>query len=216
MQAEAADLRQKILGGLERLAVLMRADARRSAAQVGINPAQDAILHLLRARPQGLRVQELARHLNVRQPTITDSLSALERKGLIERRADPADGRAAIVKLGREGLPLGQPARTAALSQTAAALAELSEAEQRSLLKMLIKLIRALQLRNAIPPQRMCVTCRYFGPNMYPGADAPHHCGFVNAAFGAAALRLDCADHEEAGAVEAARNWEIFAATSAS
>jgi hypothetical protein len=50
---------------------------------------------------------------------------------------------------------------------------------------------------------------------MYPGADAPHHCAFVNAAFGAAALRLDCADHEEAGPEEAARNSQIFAAPSA-
>jgi DNA-binding MarR family transcriptional regulator len=215
MQAEAADLRQKIVDGLERLAVVMRADARRSAAQHGINPAQDAILRLLRARPQGLRVQELARHLNVRQPTVTDSLSALERKGLIERRADPADGRAAIVKPVPEGLPLGHPARTAELTQIAAALAGLSEAEQMGLLKMLIKLIRGLQLLNAIPPQRMCVTCKYFRPNMYPGAEAPHHCAFVNAAFADAALRLDCRDHEDAGAAEAARNWQIFAAPSA-
>jgi hypothetical protein len=79
-------------------------------------------------------------------------------------------------------------------------------------LQILIKLIRGLQLRDAVPPQRMCVTCKYFRPNMYPGAAAPHHCAFVNAAFGAAALRLDCSDHEEAGAAEAARNWEIFAA----
>jgi DNA-binding MarR family transcriptional regulator len=213
-QAEAADLRQKILDGLERLASVMRADARRSAAQSGINAAQDAILRLLRARPQGLRVQELARHLNVRQPTVTDSLIALERKGLVERAADPADGRASLVKPAREGLPLGQMAQTGASNQTAAALAQLSEAEQTGLLKMLIKLIRGLQLSNAIPPQRMCVSCKYFRPNVHTDARAPHHCTFVDAAFGDAALRLDCRDHEEADAAEAARNWKIFAAAS--
>jgi hypothetical protein len=37
----------------------------------------------------------------------------------------------------------------------------------------------------------------------------------VNAAFADAALRLDCRDHEDAGAAEAARNWQIFAAPSA-
>src|SRR5262249_54050062 len=143
--------------GLERLALVMRADARRSASPLGINAAQDAILHLLRARPEGLRVQALAGHLNVRQPTVTDSLLALERKGFIQRLSDPSDGRATIVKLAQGALA---NAKAAVSLHTAAAVAELSETEQTSLLKTLIKLIRSLQLRNAIPPQRMCVTCK--------------------------------------------------------
>jgi DNA-binding MarR family transcriptional regulator len=197
----------KILDGLERLSLVMRGDARRAAAALGINAAQDAILRLLLARPNGLRVQELANHLNVRQPTITDSLSALERKGLIERLADPDDGRAIIVQAAHNALPR---AKTAMPMHTAAALAELSEAEQTSLLKTLIKLIRSLQLQNAIPPQRLCVTCKYFHPNVHPDARAPHHCAFVDAAFGDGALRLDCSDQEQAEAAEAARNWRIF------
>ncbi|MCI0466816.1 MAG: hypothetical protein L0Y57_07405, partial [Beijerinckiaceae bacterium] len=53
-------LRDRILDGLERLATVMRADARRSAAPLGINTAQDAILRLLIARPAGLRVRAIA------------------------------------------------------------------------------------------------------------------------------------------------------------
>lgn len=216
MQADAPNLREKILDGLERLALVMRAEARRSAAELGLNAAQAAILRLLERRRSGLRVQELARHLNVRQPTVTDSLSALERKGFVRREADSADRRAAIVRPARAEHPTRPMSKTEAASQIAAALAGLSEAEQAGLLQTLIKLIRGLQLRDAIPPQRMCVTCKYFRPNIYPGADAPHHCTFVNAAFGAAGLRLDCSDHEEAGEAEAARIWEIFAASSTS
>jgi hypothetical protein len=136
----------------------------------------------------------------------------LERKGFVHRLADPADGRATIVKAAPDALP---KANAAVSMHTAAAVAELSEGEHTSLLKTLIKLIRSLQLRNAIPPQRMCVTCKYFCPNMYPDERAPHHCAFVDAAFGDRALRLDCADHEEAGASVAAGNWKTFAATGA-
>ncbi|MGH6851926.1 MAG: MarR family winged helix-turn-helix transcriptional regulator [Methylocella sp.] len=200
-------MRERLLDGLERLASVMRADVRRSAAPRGLNPAQDAILRLLLARPAGVRVSALARHLGVRQPSVTDSVIALERKGLVCRQADPADARATIVKVTPEARM--QPA-AAVPSLAAASLADLSEAEQASLLITLIKLIRSLQLRQAIPPQRLCVTCKYFRPNVHPEPEAPHHCAFVDAPFGDRALRLDCAEHEQAGAPEMARNWNAF------
>lgn len=208
MNRSNADLRQKILDGLERLSCVMRADARRKAAAFGINAAQDAILRLLLSRPGGMRVQQLANHLKVSQPAITDSLSALERKGLVQRLPDPEDGRATLVKPARATRSCGNRALS---TPAARAIAGLSENEQTSLLTTLIKLIRSLQLQNAIAPQRLCVTCKYFRPHMHPNARAPHHCAFVDAAFGDSALRLDCRDHQDAEASQAARNWEIFA-----
>jgi DNA-binding MarR family transcriptional regulator len=148
-----------------------------------------------------------AGHLGVRQPTVTDSVIALERKGLVRRQADPADARATIVKVTPDAV--ARPA-AAVPSLAAAALADLTEAEQASLLQTLIKLIRSLQLRQAIPPQRICVTCKYFRPNVHPEPAEPHHCAFVDAPFGNRALRLDCAEHEQAGAPEMARNWNAF------
>ena len=201
------DLRERLLDGLERLASVLRADARKSSALHGLNPAQDALLRLLVTRPAGLRVRALAEHLGVRQPTITDSAIALERKGLVRRHVDPADARATLVKAtSRASRQGGREVR----SQAAAALADLSEVEQISLLNILIKVIRSLQLRGAIPPQRLCVTCKYFRPNAHPEEDARHHCAFVDAPFGDRALRLDCAEHEQAGAIEMARNWDVF------
>ncbi|MGQ0444027.1 MAG: MarR family winged helix-turn-helix transcriptional regulator [Beijerinckiaceae bacterium] len=204
---ETTTVRERLIDGLERLASVMRADVRRSAALRGLNPAQDAILRLLLARPAGVQVSALARHLGVRQPTVTGSVSALERKGLVCRQADSADARAVVVKVmpnARPQIALGCP------SHTAAALADLSEAEQARLLKTLIKLIRNLQLRKAIPAQRLCVTCKYFRPNVHPRPEAPHHCAFVDASFGDRALRLDCAEHEPANSAEQARNWAVF------
>jgi len=195
------------MDGLDRFASAMRTEVRRTVASRGLNPAQDAILRMLLARPAGLRVQALAEHLGVRQPTATDSVIALERKGQVRRQADPTDARATIVKVTPEAL--AKPAASVP-SLAAAALADLSEAEQVRLLKTLIKLIRSLQLRHAIPPQRFCVSCKYFRPNVHPEAEAPHHCAFVDAPFGDGALRLDCTEHEQASAPEKAQNWDAF------
>jgi DNA-binding MarR family transcriptional regulator len=206
-EVEPVALRDRLLDGLERLAAVMRADGRRSAAPRGLNPAQDAILRLLLARPAGVRVSRLALHLGVSQPSVTDSVIALERKGLVCRQAVPEDARAVVVK----ATPSTQPHKTPdTVSHTAAALMDLSETEQAGLLKTLIKLIRSLQLRQAIPPQRLCVTCKYFRPNVHPEPEAPHHCAFVDAPFGERALRLDCAEHVPASASDVARNWGSF------
>jgi DNA-binding MarR family transcriptional regulator len=201
------NLQERLLDGFERIAVVMRSDSWRQAAPSGLNPAQGAILRVLVARPAGLRVRALAEHLGVRQPTVTDSVLALERKDLVRRHTDPTDARATIVK----AMPgaLAEPAAKIR-SQAAAALADLTEAEQIGLLKTLIKLIRSLQHHNAIPPQRMCVTCKYFRPNAHPETEAPHHCAYVDAPFGDRALRLDCTEHEPAGAAEVAHNWDRF------
>jgi len=78
------------------------------------------------------------------------------------------------------------------------------------MLRALTRVIRALQEARAIPVQRICVTCRHFRPHVHDDATAPHHCAFVDAAFGDAGLRLDCTDHEGATGQDRARKWARF------
>lgn len=197
-------LTDKLLDGLERLAAAMRVEARRGAETLNLNPAQSAVLKLLRAHARtGLRVREIARHMGVRQPTATDSINALVRKGLVTRSPDPDDARAVILRAASPEANPSEPTRSA----TAAAMEDLSEAERASLLGALIKLIRGLQVRGAIPPQRLCVTCRHFRPHLHDDRENPHHCALVDAAFGRTALRLDCAEHEPAEADVQAASW---------
>jgi len=197
-------LTDKLLDGLERLAAAMRIEARRGAETRNLNPAQTAVLKLLHAHARtGLRVREVARHMGVRQPTATESINALVRKGLVTRSADPNDARAVILRAVLEEASAPEPTRSA----TAAVMEELSEHERAALLGTLIKLIRGLQLRGAIPPQRLCVTCRHFRPHLHDDQENPHHCALADAAFGQTALRLDCAEHEPAEADVQAASW---------
>jgi hypothetical protein len=89
-------------------------------------------------------------------------------------------------------------------------LSGLTTDEQASLLRLLVKSIRRLQIAGSIPVQRMCVTCQHFRPNIYSDAQNPHHCAFVNAAFGDRHFRLDCSDHELADPSLQSANWAAF------
>ncbi len=68
----------------------------RELAPHGIHPGQDQLLLSVWYAP-GMRQSDLARELGVEPPTVTRMVMRLERSGLVERRSDPADGRAALI-----------------------------------------------------------------------------------------------------------------------
>ena len=55
------------------------------------------------ADSNGLRLSELAEVLHTDLSTVSRQVQAAERTGLVERRADPSDGRASLVYLTRAG-----------------------------------------------------------------------------------------------------------------
>ena len=202
-----------IATGLAKIGLFLRAHAWSRAEATGLTPTQAQILvHLVRRGPA--RVSALAAEIAVTQPTASDSVAALMRKGYIGKRPDPEDGRAA--KLHASAAARHAVAEMAVWPDALLeAAADLDPAEQDVLLKALMKMIRALQLRGAIPVQRMCATCQHFRPYQHADAAKPHHCAFVDAAFGNAALRLDCDDHVEADAATQRETWACFTQASA-
>lgn len=209
-KAEASDsVTTRLREGFERIALVLRSDLWMASGKAGLNPSQAQALALLAERAGGLRAKEIAAHLAVSPPTIADTLAALERKGLVARAPDPADARAMRVMLTDEGQKVGR-ALAQSKSQVTTALAMLSPDQQADLLLSQIRIIRSLQLAGAIPEQRICVSCRHFRPNAYPGAAQPHHCAFVNAAIGDRDLRLDCGEHEAADPSIQSANWMAF------
>lgn len=192
------DVSRRTLVALSKLGMALRDQMRETSGPLGVNPTQAQILMVLaRLGHTGLRLSTIADQLGVTAPTVSDSVSALESKGLVTRGRDPADGRALAVLATREGL------------ETARALADwpdllldsvevLDDPEKGVLLKALLKVIRALQDRGRISTTRMCVTCLHFRPDAHADPRAPHHCAFVDAAFGDRSLRVDCEDWKEA------------------
>ena len=187
---------QQIATGLSRLGTVIRAQRQRSAGEQALSPTQAQILGLLVARGPA-RLSAVAEDLAVSQPTASDAVAALVRKGHVVRRPDPEDGRA-VQLAATEGGRSVAAALAGWPEALLGAIDVLSESERAVLLRALTRMIGKLQADGAIPIQRMCSNCLHFRPNAHPGAAHLHHCAFVDAPFGDAALRLDCADHAEA------------------
>ena len=199
----------RVVTALNKVALALRANDRTRSGRHGLHPTQAQILALLAARSGGLRLGQLAIQLGVTSATTSDSVTALERKQLVQRSPSPDDARAIQIDL------------TAAGSLEATAISEwpdamlhvvddLDDDEQALLLGLLVKMIRALQERRAIPAARMCATCQYFDPYAHAGSDKPHHCRFVDAPFADNDLRLDCVDHETASTEVQEATWVRF------
>jgi len=202
----------KLVTGLAKLGVAMRHHAWSKAGRRGLNPTQGQVLVVLRAAGgQGLRVSELAERLAVATATVSDSVAALARKGLVTKQRDPADARAVAVFLTITGQAEAEEA-AGWPDVLLEAVGTLKADEQAALYRALLKTVRALQVRGRIPVSQMCVSCRYFRPYAHAGEPRPHHCALVDAPFGDAQIRLDCPEHSSAPPEQTERAWATFAA----
>lgn len=187
-------LDRRLADGLARLAAVARQLDWQTAEASGLSPTQADILSFVVHRPAGVRLTAAAAHAGVRKATASDAVTALETKSLVRKYADASDGRALALKATTKGYRVAQ----AWPSSFAPIVACLSQAEQELLLGLVVKMIRQLQQRQLIAPQRTCVSCRHFRENVAPGTSTPHHCAFVGAPMAGRHLRVDCAEHESA------------------
>jgi DNA-binding MarR family transcriptional regulator len=187
-------LERRLADGLTRLAAVARQLDWQAAASAGLSPTQADILRFVAGRPQGARLTAAAAHAGIRKATASDAVAALERKALVRKYADAAGGRAIALK----ATPKGQRVAQAWPSSFAPVVAGLAPPEQEALLGLVVAMIRQLQQRGLIAPQRTCVSCRHFRRNAAPGTSTPHFCAFVGAPMAERHLRVDCAEHASA------------------
>jgi len=187
-------LDRRLADGLTRLAAVARQLDWQAAASAGLSPTQADILRFVANRPEGARLTAAAAHIGVRKATASDAVTTLETKSLLRKHADALDGRAIALKATAKGARIARewPASFGPVVEG------LSNNEQEMLLALVIKMIRQLQLRELIAPQRTCVTCRHFRENVAPGTASPHFCAFVGAPMAERHLRVDCTEHESA------------------
>ncbi len=97
----------------------LRRETQRRTSPLGLNPHQARALRVVgEAGP--LRPSELAARLGIMARSATDSVSGLVSAGFVERRLDPADGRAHLLAL--------SPSGSAALAEATRIRAEVAEA----------------------------------------------------------------------------------------
>lgn len=186
----------KVAAALERIGQALRVLAQREAYDCGLSPIQlQLLLRVAVDPPERRRPGVLAREFDVSPASLSESIAALERKGLLERRRVGEDRRGFSLALTASGEQLARRLEPIA-EPLEDAVATLPSAEQVALVSSLYRVIAELQGRDVVTVARMCVSCRHFRPDAHAG-ERPHHCALLDTALAERSLRIDCPEHEQ-------------------
>ncbi|WAL69389.1 MarR family transcriptional regulator [Amycolatopsis cynarae] len=120
----------------------LRRRFKRTYDNEGLTPSQTSALSRL-DKEGPASASELAEAEGVRHQSITSTLNALDERGLIQRRADPQDGRRQLVSVSEAGHALLEDKRRAGEEWLARALHDrYTERERQTLLKAMALLER--------------------------------------------------------------------------
>ena len=191
-------LSKRVTAGLLRMGTALRSHAWEGAALAGLTPTQGEILTLLLMRGVPMRLGEIAEDAALTSATVSEAVSTLENKGLVEKRRDANDGRALALRLTARGKTAAKKASQWPNFLTSAS-DSLGEKEGAQLYRSLVKMIFMMQERGDMPPQRMCLTCSHF--EVSARGKAQYHCNHFNVTYDDSRLPLDCNAHEGADIV---------------
>lgn len=188
MMTPAAIEAARLIDRLERLARSGEA----AAGGAPINPAQwEALRYLARANRFSRTPAALADYLASTRGTVSQTLIALEQKGLVERIRSSRDRRSVEIALTAAGTAVldGDPLRNLANDIAVGAGPHLD-----ALLEGLRGTLRHRIARNGGRAFGVCHSCRHFRPDAHPGREAPHHCALLDAQLSAADSDSICAE----------------------
>jgi len=202
-------LPQALASALRRLAHLAHTSSWDQWAAQRLTPTQRRILDVVASRRESLTLSALARELGVTPATASDSVGALESKGLVQKRRSEVDGRALALMLTSEGQS-SVTALAALPDPLQDAFGALTAAEQEIFYRSAMKMIRGLQESGALPVSRMCVRCRHFEPFRAVDSGHPHFCHLAGSPLADRHLRLECPEHEAGDEATQSSLWERF------
>lgn len=104
-----------------------------------------SVLHTL-SRKGPMRLTELTATEQMTQPAITQMVRRLEDDGLLERRADPRDGRVVLVQLTPRGAQIIEARRAARVERLASLLDRLPPEERAAIASALPALAHAVEI----------------------------------------------------------------------
>jgi DNA-binding MarR family transcriptional regulator len=104
-----------------------------------VTPSQSRALSVL-IRHGDQRLSELAEHLHIAARSATEVVDDLQRRGLVERRPDPADRRATLVALTEPGAVTGGAIAAARQAEAGRFFGSLSPADRAHLSRILQEL----------------------------------------------------------------------------
>ncbi|GAB3522182.1 MarR family winged helix-turn-helix transcriptional regulator [Photobacterium alginatilyticum] len=178
---------EHVLALLERLSRVINNDAGLSE----LKPAQwEALRFLSQANKFSRTPSALTSYLGVTKGTVSQTLNALERKGLICKKKDAGDRRSVSIQLTEKGKGI---LNNDPLKALLGAIEQLSNSQLNTLASTLeLVLTTALQQR-AGAPFGVCKSCKYFMRNVVDGT--PHRCALLQVPLTSMESDLICREH---------------------
>jgi DNA-binding MarR family transcriptional regulator len=117
----------------------LREASREALAPWDLTPSYLRALRVLR-RHGVMRLSELSEHLQIAPRSTTEVVDALQSRGLVERRPDPADRRATLVEVTEHGASVLDAIRAARGTEAERVFGGLSQADRADLARILRQL----------------------------------------------------------------------------
>ncbi|MNO86636.1 HTH-type transcriptional repressor NicR [compost metagenome] len=176
---------------LERLASLMRVWAREQPLTADLQPIQiSALNYLARCNRYSNTPLGVTEFLGLTKGTVSQSLKALEAKGLIEKKPDPSDRRSVHLELTSEGQALIDAlVPPAFLLQAVEALGERGA----QLEEVLGALLVTIQRQQDVPGFGLCRSCRF-----HQLREDGTFCGLTGEPLSRPEAELICREHQAA------------------
>ncbi|MEN0052378.1 MAG: MarR family winged helix-turn-helix transcriptional regulator [Mucilaginibacter sp.] len=183
-------LDQNIIAAFERIAQGLKTLSWNAAKASKLNPTQIQLLtFLLKHEPTDYYVSDLAKEFNISNSSISDTISALVKKGLVNKVREGADNRHIKLELTSAGRSQALNADNYA-GALISAINQIDIRDKEKLVSLMGDIILALHDAKIFPVQRMCLTCHFHMTN----ADG-HFCKLLEKHLNIGDLRLDCAEH---------------------
>lgn len=171
---------------LERLCSLMRAEDRRLGLAHDLQPVQlDALRYLHRCNRYSDTPQAVAEYLGLTKGTVSQSLKALESKGLITKHPDAKDRRVVHLAVTRSG------ERVIEATETACGPMPQHDPQLNA---QLTAFLRDIQRQNGRRSFGLCASCRF-----HEREGRQRRCGLTGEPLSARDAERICREHEHKG-----------------
>jgi DNA-binding MarR family transcriptional regulator len=179
-----------LLGILDRLANLLRADLRRIGGAASLQAVHlQALIYLAQANRFSNTPQALAEYLGLTKGTVSQSLLLLDRRGLIERYEDEVDRRVVRLRLSDSGSELLQASGLHELWRSATR--DVSAGRIRTVVSTLRETLFLVQAEAGGSNFGTCETCVHWERR----SARIYHCGWYGERLGLPESRLLCRAH---------------------
>ncbi len=193
LDQQNASTDSRIIAALERISQAFRVLLWNESKEFSLSPIQvQVLIFLLNHSEEKRKVSYLADEFNMTKATISDTIKALDQKGLIKKVAEQLDTRSYVIHLTKKGIDIA--GKTSVFTrELQIPIDKLNPDDKENLLLSLIGVIHHLNKAGVITIQRMCVTCIHFKP---ANSKHPHFCNLLNKKLESTELRIDCPEHQ--------------------